>query len=169
MKKKSIKFKIIIGIIGLFVIYNIIWGVYTFIKWKPYCDAVGYDEKLEGYVVVLGENNTTDNFVYSVALPKYLSFGGNLSLSQVEITGSDRPTVDLIIFPEMGGYRIIVGLSTYEHQEYDTYVHSAGSLVLNEKMEFYDEPTEEDKKVYEEYYPEIKNAFDKIDEMWGIK
>ena len=171
-KKKSVKFKIVVGIAGLFVLYNIIWGVYTFIKWKPYCDAITSNEKYQeerGYSITLGEHNTMDNFTYHVALPRYLSFRGNLSACQTEIAGSDRPTVDLIIFPEMSGYRIVTSLITYEHEEYDTTENGLGSIVLNEKMEFYEEPTEEEKKLYEEYYPEIKNAFEKIDEMWGIK
>ena len=97
MKKRSIVFKIIITLIALFAIYNVYWLVFSYIRWKPLCDAVGYDERYEDYVKFVGEIDTYDRYIYHTALPDYLTFGGNLSLSQTAVKGSTRPTVDLLI------------------------------------------------------------------------
>lgn len=83
--------------IALFVIYNVYWLIFSYIRWKPLCDAVGYDERYEDYVKFVGEIDTYDRYIYHTALPDYLTFGGNLSLSQTAVKGSTRPTVDLLI------------------------------------------------------------------------
>ena len=146
MKKKSIVFKIIITLIALFAIYNVYWLIFSYIRWKPLCDAVGYDERYEDYVKFVGEIDTYDRYIYHTALPGYLRFGGNLSLSQTAVKGSTRPTVDLLIFPEIGG-----------------------AITLNEHMEFYGEPTEEEKELFEKYKPEIQHTFDKMREVWNLE
>ena len=101
MKKKSIVFKIIITLIALFAIYNVYWLIFSYIRWKPLCDAVGYDERYEDYVKFVGE----------------------------------------------------IG----------------GTITLNEHMEFYGEPTEEEKELFEKYKPEIEHTFDKMREVWNLE
>jgi hypothetical protein len=132
--------------IALFAIYNVYWLIFSYIRWKPLCDAVGYDERYEDYVKFVGEIDTYDRYIYHTALPGYLRFGGNLSLSQTAVKGSTRPTVDLLIFPEIGG-----------------------TITLNEHMEFYGEPTEEEKELFEKYKPEIQHTFDKMREVWNLE
>ncbi len=132
--------------IALFAIYNVYWLIFSYIRWKPLCDAVGYDERYEDYVKFVGEIDTYDRYIYHTALPDYLTFGGNLSLSQTAVKGSTRPTVDLLIFPEIGG-----------------------TITLNEHMEFYGEPTEEEKELFEKYKPEIQHTFDKMREVWNLE
>ena len=132
--------------IALFAIYNVYWLIFSYIRWKPLCDAVGYDERYEDYVKFVGEIDTYDRYIYHTALPGYLRFGGNLSLSQTAVKGSTRPTVDLLIFPEIGG-----------------------TITLNEHMEFYGEPTEKEKELFEKYKPEIQHTFDKMREVWNLE
>ena len=44
-----------------------------------------------------------------------------------------------------------------------------GRVILNENMEFYDEPTEEEKELFEKYNAEIKHAFDIMRSVWDLE
>ena len=155
--------------IALFAIYNVYWLIFSYIRWKPLCDAVGYDERYEDYVKFVGEIDTYDRYIYHTALPGYLRFGGNLSLSQTAVKGSTRPTVDLLIFPEIGGYRVETQIIFNKTDEKETTMETGGTITLNEHMEFYGEPTEEEKELFEKYKPEIQHTFDKMREVWNLE
>ena len=169
MKKRSIVFKIIITLIALFAIYNVYWLVFSYIRWKPLCEQVGYNEQFGDYTKIVGELETYDRYIYYVALPRYLTFGGNLSLAQTAVDGSTRPTVDLLIFPEIGGYRIETQIIFNQSEEGEVTMETGGTITLNEHMEFYGEPTEEEKELFEKYKPEIQHTFDKMREVWDLK
>ena len=169
MKKRSIVFKIIITLIALFAIYNVYWLVFSYIRWKPLCEQVGYNERFGDYTKIVGELETYDRYIYYVALPRYLTFGGNLSLAQTAVDGSTRPTVDLLIFPEIGGYRVETQIIFNKTDEKETTMETGGTITLNECMEFYGEPTEKEKELFEKYKPEIQHTFDKMREVWDLK
>ncbi len=169
MKKRSIVFKIIITLIALFAIYNVYWLVFSYIRWKPLCEQVGYNERFGDYTKIVGELETYDRYIYYVALPRYLTFGGNLSLAQTAVDGSTRPTVDLLIFPEIGGYRVETQIIFNKTDEKETTMETGGTITLNENMEFYGEPTEKEKELFEKYKPEIEHTFDKMREVWDLK
>ncbi len=169
MKKRSIVFKIIITLIALFAIYNVYWLVFSYIRWKPLCEQVGYNEQFGDYTKIVGELETYDRYIYYVALPRYLTFSGNLSLAQTAVDGSTRPTVDLLIFPEIGGYRVETQIIFNKTDEKETTMETGGTIILNEHMEFYDEPTEEEKELFEKYKPEIEHTFDKMREVWDLE
>ena len=169
MKKRSIVFKVIITLIALFAIYNVYWLVFSYIRWKPLCEQVGYNEQFGDYTKIVGELETYDRYIYYVALPRYLTFSGNLSLAQTAVDGSTRPTVDLLIFPEIGGYRVETQIIFNKTDEKETTMETGGTITLNENMEFYGEPTEEEKELFEKYKPEIQHTFDKMREVWDLK
>lgn len=159
--------KIVISIVLVIVVVNIAWLLYSYIKWKPYCEAVGYNEEYEDYLLVEGDYET-GIYSYGVSLPGYMSFGGNLSISQAPLSGSNEPTVDLIIYPKSKGYEIMIMISEYTYENNGTSM--TGHVInLNEKMEFIDEPTEEEQGTFDEFKEEIKVLYDKMNYMWGIK
>ena len=169
MKKRSIVFKIIITLIALFAIYNVYWLIFSYIRWKPLCEQVGYNEQFGDYTKIVGELETYDRYIYYVALPRYLTFSGNLSLSQTAVDGGTRPTVDLLIFPEIGGYRVETQIIFNKTDEKETTMETGRTITLNENMEFYGEPTEEEKELFEKYKPEIQHTFDKMREVWNLE
>ncbi len=165
-KKKAVKGVIIVLVI--FVLINVIWGVYTFFKWKPYCDAVGYDENSKMFTCFEGERGQAGRYVYTVSLPGYLRFGGNLGVSETSYSGIGRPTMQAIIFPESEGYQIVVRFVNYSAGEEENAMQKTGEIVLNEKMEYYNEPSEHEKELYDCYKEDVEVLFGKIDEKWGI-
>ena len=169
MKKKSIVFKIIITLIALFAIYNVYWLIFSYIRWKPLCEQVGYNEQFKDYSKFVGELGEYDRYLFYVSLPRYLSFEGNLSIAQTAVPGDARPTVDMLIFPEIGGYRIETQIITHKSSESEVVLEVGGRVILNENMEFYDEPTEEEKELFEKYNAEIKHAFDIMRSVWDLK
>lgn len=52
---------------------------------------MGYNEEYEDYLLVEGDYET-GIYSYGVSLPGYMSFGGNLSISQAPLSGSNEPT-----------------------------------------------------------------------------
>ena len=169
MKKRSIVFKIIITLIALFAIYNVYWLVFSYIRWKPLCEQVGYNEQFRDYSKFVGELGEYDRYLFYVSLPRYLSFAGNLSIAQTAVPGDARPTVDMLIFPEIGGYRIETQIITHKSSESEVVLEVGGRVILNENMEFYYEPTEEEKELFEKYNAEIKHAFDIMRSVWDLK
>ena len=169
MKKRSIVFKIIITLIALFAIYNVYWLIFSYIRWKPLCEQVGYNEQFKDYSKFVGELGEYDRYLFYVSLPRYLSFEGNLSIAQTAVPGDARPTVDMLIFPEIGGYRIETQIITHKSSESEVVLEVGGRVILNENMEFYGEPTEEEKELFEKYKPEIQHTFDKMREVWDLK
>ena len=169
MKKRSIVFKVIITLIALFAIYNVYWLVFSYIRWKPLCEQVGYNEQFKDYSKFVGELGEYDRYVFFVSLPRYLSFAGNLSIAQTAVPGDARPTVDMLIFPEIGGYRIETQIITHKSSESEVILEVGGCVTLNENMEFYGEPTEEEKELFEKYNAEIKHAFDIMRSVWDLE
>ena len=169
MKKLNIKMKILIGLIVLFVIYNIVWFAFVTIKYKPLCDAVGFNEEFNDYSLITDNGEKNGRFLYCVFEPDYLSFHGNLSLCQTQPSDSTEPVIEMMIFPEFSGYRIEVSFCSYHRKEGEVSNEGLGTIVLNEKMEFYDTPTQKDKDFYEEHYEQIKFGFEKMNEVWEIK
>ena len=169
MKKRSIVFKIIITLIALFAIYNVYWLIFSYIRWKPLCEQVGYNEQFKDYSKFVGELGEYDRYLFYVSLPRYLSFEGNLSIAQTAVPGDARPTVDMLIFPEIGGYRIETQIITHKSSESEVVLEVGGRVILNENMEFYGEPTEKEKELFEKYKPEIQHTFDKMREVWDLK
>lgn len=167
MRKISTKLKIVIGVIALVLIVNLVWVGYSFFKWKPYCEAVGYSEEYEDYLYVEGDYET-GRYSYGVSLPGYLSFDGNLSISQAPFSNSNAPTIDLVIYPKGSHYEIMVMISEYEYENEDT-ILEGHTLVLNEKMEFINEPSKDEQKTFDNFEKEIKVLYDKMYDMWGIK
>ena len=170
MKKLSIKKKILIIVVSLFALYNIVWLTYMWIVWKPFCEVTGYNDG--GFVCSEGTYET-GKFNYGVSCPHYLSFTGNLSLVEVQKTKSNDDTIVLIIWPKLdGSYEVGVMVHEYEVSDFEGSTGMSEvivtTLLLNEKMEFIEEPTPEQLNYFNEHKEHIQMIYGKMYDMWGI-
>ncbi|MCM3006848.1 hypothetical protein [Priestia koreensis] len=108
LKKISYK-KWILIIIGIFLIWNLVWWVTTTVKYQKYVEAVPKD--------TTGLNITQeDGYTYFVKKPGYLRFIGNLSVS------TNNKSASLIIWPKMiGGYKYGIRIQD-DKQAYEVYL-----------------------------------------------
>ena len=75
MKKRSKKWIILLVLVGMFAIYNLVWGL---IVWNTYHGFIeGMEEIYSHQTYVINER---DGYTYNVKLPDYLSFTGNLGI-----------------------------------------------------------------------------------------
>jgi len=169
MKKLSLKIKILIGIIVLFIVYNIFWSVFTYIRWRPFCEPLEYIGD-GGYSLFVGERGEEGRYIYGAFLPQYLSYAGNLSISRGEVRTEDIPKVSMLIFPKLDGYEIYVKI--YKMVMDETGLNGKqelmGTVILDENMEYYYEPTEEEERFFEEYKDDIAEVYEEMNKMWEI-
>lgn len=123
--KKSKKTAIITisVIVVLFIIFNIFWLAYSQVKFKPFKDSVGYSEERQEWY------HREEDVVYSISPPSYLSFNGNLSVTdviKVDENGNLKKdtTCDLIIWLKFGGkieYGFTIGVKQDDNKSYLNY------------------------------------------------
>lgn len=170
MKKKSIKFYILIALGVVFLLYNIVWGI-NYLQYIPLQNAVGYNVTRGNYSV------KKDGLIYATFAPDYLSFDGNLSISMPKYAkqGEVVKSVDMIIWPVFGGdYEVgisIVSTSEDEENTKDNVYATVSRSVKIELDEHMNPKTEEDKYLLEEnqdMMDEIKAMYQRAYDMWGI-
>ncbi|MBD5489717.1 MAG: hypothetical protein HDR13_13165 [Lachnospiraceae bacterium] len=156
---KTKRVLIILGVMAC--MYVFIWGMNADLRYTPFC------KKLGG---VTGASATTlwkEPYTYSVCKPAFLSFTGNLGISETS-SNSHETTADIIIWPQ--------GISNYEVRldifvpvqvdEYSSH-HVAKSMMLDQNMKLL-ENTPENVELYEQNLDKIENLYHKAYEMWGI-
>ncbi len=169
MKKKFKKRYILFIVLGIFVIYNIIWMI-NFSYYNKMKKALGYHERYQRYVLV------EDDFTYSVATPDYLSFTGNYAISQSVRPKVDEivETVDMIIWPNLLKNKYEVGISFVKHNTYKVSENEIGTestetrVLLDENMNPLDEESEYVLSKHPEYMERIKMMYQKAYDKWGI-
>lgn len=108
------KYKVLIGILGAFLLLNIAWVIYYFCFINTYAEVLGLDEA-ELY------SCSQDGYLFYAATPDYLSFTSNLAITQIRTGGyvEDKPEeqdeviCDLLIWPALVGedeYGLIIEL-----------------------------------------------------------
>lgn len=147
-KSKSKKLYIIITvIILLFGVYNLIWYYVTQSKYDNFSEKMDEFVKNRSYVL-----NPGDGYVYNVKYPDYLTFTGNLGVSD------EKNEISLIIWPSLFngeneyGVRIIDEDESYE-------------IMVDKDMKAEDSEIED---IVNKYQDEIQILFHKADEKWGI-
>lgn len=155
--KKTLK---IVGIVVVivFVIYNIIWTSTINKIYDPFKKAIGGNVKNEG------------GYTYGVTLPKYLSYEGNISISEdinVKDDGFSDATSALIIWPLRNGeYRY--GVTLFTGTKDGNSVNYGIDLYLDENMNLAEQYGKEEIEMYEKFLPKIKILYDLAEETWGI-
>ena len=124
-KKRIIKYMLSI-LLGFFLIWNIVWSVnfYTYYKFSS-----GYMKSPVSYI------KSGKDYTYTVACPGYLSFTGNLAL-----TNNDN--LSIIIWPALlmlGSPEYGVGISDeMSDSTYRFYVDKDLKYLHNDEMEYSD-------------------------------
>ena len=163
MKKMKLIWKILIGLLAAFLLWNLVWFGYTHMKYAPYKEAVGYDEQRGWYF------RDEDDYVFSVTTPDYLSFTGNLSITQVWEYSNDGKILnesicDMLIWPLMNGeyeYGVSIGVKTEDGEGL-----ISNNFYLDSKMQPIDILTDEQQKLLDENADEIAVLYQKAKKMW---
>lgn len=164
--KKTVRVIIRLVII-LFVLYNFVWAAFVSIKYHPFMEC---NKGMKAY--------KTDEYTYYVKKPDYLSFTGNLSITENIVTGYNKDydyTGSLFIWPKLfNRYNVAFNVAEtfvdYEQQTQNTY--SYGIMLDENRKPDFNVPG-----VYELYYehedlfnnPElIDKLYSDAYKMWGI-
>lgn len=166
-KKSS---KIIIALLSIilvvFLCWNIIWFAFIQVRYKPFIDVVGYNDK--GICTVVKE----DNYRYTVFKPPYLTFRSNLVITEnIPLNdGNIDYKCKLFIWPKFfGGYEFGFAITTPKPDSKDGEVSfSTKGFMLDEKMNPVEPLSEADQDFLKENKEYIKMMYDKAYKMWGI-
>lgn len=90
MKRKKKGWRIALGLVAGFLLLNLVWYGVTTVQYKPFLAAV--PEHVTGVHAM-----TKDGLSYNVKTPDYLSYVGNLAVSD------DKAGIWLIIWPTLFG------------------------------------------------------------------
>lgn len=148
MKKRKLKkiFFIIAAIVLSFGAYNIFWYFSIISKYKDYSENMDELIAYKSYFL-----NPHDGYLYNVKYPDYLTFTGNLGISD------EKNNLALIIWPSLYGeneygVRIITDEETYEIMV-DKNMKAANSSFNS---------------IIDEYKEEIEKLFEKANKQWNI-
>lgn len=160
--------KIAIILIGLFCMYNLVWSVYVLKVYGSFKESIGYP-----FYYGLDCSKLEDDYTYSVNAPYYLSFVGNLSVSQsitVEEDGSSNDNITLIIwpvFPSGYEYGYMINYNVYD-QETEEYRTENISFELDENLDFVNGAAPEEEQLLEKYRSEIETVQKLAVDKWKI-
>ena len=164
---------ILLVIVILFVLYNVVWSAFVTFRFESFRKSLGSDLNI-GLDKGLGLGVSSiqkDEYTYRVFKPAYLTFTGNLSISEnMTVYVNDQPketyyNVGITIWPR--------GIKDYEIavQIIEFVPASSGGvsfpMKLDENMNLLDD-TPENRRLYEENLDKIENLYHLAYEMWGI-
>lgn len=162
-KKRKI---ILFALCVIFFLYSAVWSAYVTYRYEP------FRKKLGSTVGCSTSRLQSDGFTYSVSKPPFLSFTGNLHISEYIKVGdgqSEEMSADLLIWPcGINDYKVGIGIikTTINYGE-----HSIQSIctdmMLDENMNLLDD-TPENRALYEQNLDKIENLYHLAYEMWGI-
>lgn len=152
-------------VLGLFLIYNIIWAVINTKRYKPYKEEIGYNEAYQDW------SCDKDGYMYCVFPSDYLRFNGNLSISQETTYDSQTNTYveetrkKMLIHINLDGsytFTVNIGFLVPDKTEYAGY-----EFILDEKMQPFEEFDPDDQEFYDEHIEDIKDMYAKAKNMWN--
>lgn len=164
LDKKWKKVLFVLG--GIFILYSAIWSAYVTYRYEP------FRKKLGTTVGVSKSYLQKDRYTYSVFKPHFLSFTGNLHISEYITVGDDHDetvSADLIIWPRgINDYEIGVGIitTTTYNNGHSTY-SICTNMMLDKDMNLLDD-TPENRALYEQNLDKIENLYHLAYDMWGI-
>lgn len=159
----NLKWKKCLFAIGIiFYLYCSVRGAYVHFRYDPFCKAFPARRT----------SLDKDSHIYSVKKPPFLSFTGNLVISEYAVFSRDMPektTADLTIWPRgINDYDIGVTIIEWT-TDFDNHSSrgNATDMMLDEKMKLLDD-TPENRRLYEQNLDKIENLYRLAYEMWGI-
>jgi len=147
--------RVILVIVFLIATYHLAWlGVY-YIKYNPYTENI---PQTESGVYLLSK----DGYHYSVKKPSYLSFTGNLAIT------NEKDDLSLIIWPLLtGGYEYGLQILGDNNTFYSFVVDSELNYLSDKNSETMDK--ELMKNLKEERKREIEELISEVQRIWNIK
>lgn len=145
-KKKTIKVLIIIIIIG--IVINLGWLGIVKLKYDGYKEPLKFSDKMKVYY-----NVDDDEYTYSLRMPNYMSFTGNLSVSKIDDDS-------IIIWPKIDGSMKIGVILIEDKSAYEVYIDNDLNVVGDYDKEVID--------VVLKHKDNIKKLYDKANEMWDL-
>lgn len=141
-------------LVGLIILYNLSWlGVY-YLKYDPYTEDI---PKTENGKYILKDNG----YHFSVKKPSYLSFTGNLAVT------NNKDDLSLIVWPLLtGGYEYGLQILGPDNTYY--------SVMIDNKLNYLDEkdiePVDKDRinELLKENKSEIKKIMSEAKRVWGM-
>lgn len=151
-----------IFLILFFFVYCAVWSDNVTSRYEPYCKALGKD---------VGVGRTAaekDGYMYSVHKPPFLSFTGNLSISENLVVKENQPAetyVNLCIWLRgIRRYEIEVMLIEFEAGSSNGV---ATQFMVDRHGDLLDD-TSENRRLYEKNRKKIEKIYRLSYEMWGI-
>lgn len=164
---------VLLAAIILFILYNVVWSAFAAFRFEPFRKRLGSDLDI-GLDKGLGSGVSRiekDGYTYSVFKPAYLTFTGNLSISEnMFVYVYDQPdetyyNVVLIIWPRgINDYEVDVQITEFEP---GSTVGVSWDMRLDENMNLLDD-TAENIRLYEKNLDKIEEMYHLAYEMWGI-
>lgn len=151
--KRIILVVTIISIVVCFIVYSQIWAKIVFDKYDKFTKGAVQWNQLTGSNLLHGRGYSynENGFDYNIKYPDFLSYTGNLG-----ITNPDG-TLSLIIWPKFGKetrYGIMINSEKETH-----------CIMVDKKMAPIDKSY---KKIVEENKVSIKELFDKANKQWDF-
>ena len=146
-------------LLGLFAVYNAVWFAYREIRYSPFTENVP-----KTYGVYL---TSKDDISYSVSKPSYLSFTGNLALT-------DENTAEgLIIWPEfLSGYKYAALIEARTEKENGKEVPVLAPIMIDKDGNWIDNTGlygKKEREKFEEKHGDIKEWLRLANEMWNLE
>lgn len=162
----TIKKKIVAGVIIMFIILNILWGVNYLLLYRPFYEKINNTGDLQYF-----EHN---NYTFGISDYQYLSFDFNLSISENRYLNSDMNdasdvTADLIIWispfseKEYGVTFFAAHLTENDegYNSFDVMIDSDGNPL--------DVLTPQEQEVFDQFSGKIELLFEEYNEIWGLQ
>lgn len=136
-------------IILLFGAWNLTWYIQTQNRYAPFLEAI--PENQSGTHSI----RKADDYVYNVKAPDYLSYTGNLGVSNLDKGEA------LIIWPLMSGDYTYGFRLTSKGQTYEIYV--------DKNMEPVDKNNEETNQLVQQFKPQLDALYEKALNTWDLE
>lgn len=146
--------KILIIFVSLILLYNLAWVGVFYLKYTPYTENI---PKRENGIYLLSERG----YHYSVKKPSYLSFTGNLAIT------NDEDDLSLIIWPLLtGGYEYGLQILGENNNFYSVMVDSDMNYLDDENSESMDKDLVN--SLINKRAVEIEALKSEVNRIWGI-
>ncbi len=153
------KLKKVYAVIGIIVVSLLIFHGVWYVNQKayePYCE--GYDLYFTAY------GKTTDQAQYTVSLPKYPQFTGNVAIGNLE------DTLAIIMWPGLFAKEIKEYGVTLVDQGigYEVYVDEKMNYLETKKNQFLADERETVEQLLEQHHAELVNMRELAKGEWGL-
>lgn len=145
-KKGKIIIFIVVGMVLIFLFYNIVWILWSHLKYDSFTKGMKPFIKNSSYVL-----EGADGYLYNVKYPDYLQMGGNMCVA------TQDEKYALLIWPRIiGGY------------DYGVQIEAEGtlySILVTPAMQAIDEKYED---ILSPYQETIHQLNEKAHQMWAL-